>query len=120
MYLDVHTVHEHYGIVTVQTSLQPPVDLASNTLNHPADARLGVVLTVNLIKNISYLLLGQPFCVQHSCQSVTLLFLIAQYGKNLWMKVAITVSRYPELKFSAVAVCVANTISVPFITLRIR
>ena len=82
--------------------------------------QLGVVLTVNLIKNISNLLLGQPLCVQHSCQSVTLLFLIAQYGKNLRMKVAITVSRYPELKFSAVAVCVANTISIPFITLRIR
>ena len=43
------------------TALQPGVYLGTNAIGHPADAGLGIVLAVNLLKDISDLFLRQSF-----------------------------------------------------------
>ena len=57
MNLDVHAVHEHYGIVFFETTFKPPVDLRAYTFNHTAYAGLGVMLTVYPVEDFGYLLL---------------------------------------------------------------
>ena len=47
--LDVDAVHEHDGIVPVKAAFQPLADLRPDAFDHPADARLGIVLAVDLI-----------------------------------------------------------------------
>lgn len=50
------------------------------------------MLPINLVKDITAQLLFQTFCVEHSCQTVTFLFLVTQDGENLRMEVTITLS----------------------------
>ena len=77
--------------------------MVTYTVYHAADARLGIMLPINLVKDITAQFLFQTFCVEHSCQTVTFLLLVTQDGENLRMEVTITVTGDAELKFTAMA-----------------
>ena len=55
------------------------------------------MLTVYLVEHIAYLFLCQPFCVKDSGESIAFLLLVAKYGQNLRMEVAVAVAGYTEL-----------------------
>ena len=74
------------------------------------------MLTVYLVEHIAYLLLCQPFCVKDSCESIAFLLLIAKYGQNLRMEVAVSVARYAEFKFTALTIGRARTVAVTLVT----
>jgi len=57
----MHAVYEHYRVVTLKTALQPRAYLCSDTIDHSADAGLGIMLAVNLVEYIAYLLLSKTF-----------------------------------------------------------
>ena len=115
----MNAIHEYNRIICVQASLQPLRYVTTDVLDHPRYTRLAVMLSIYLIEHLSNLRLGQPFGIQASCKPLAFLFLILQNGQNLRMKVAETVSRYPELQLPAVAVCMPQTIAVPFVPVRL-
>ena len=117
---DVDTVHEHDGIVLVKAASQPLVDLRPDALDHPADARLGIVLAVDLVEDVANLLLRQPLGVEDARESVAFLLLVTKDGQNARMEVAVAVSGDAELKFFPVTVGVTGTVSVPLIPLAFR
>ena len=59
--LNMHTVYEQDRVVTLKAGLQPGVYLGTNAIDHPADAGLGIVLAVNLLKDNSDLFLCKSF-----------------------------------------------------------
>ena len=73
------------------------------------------MLTINLVKDITYLFLCQPFGVEYSCQTVTFLLLVAQDSENLRMEVAITVTGNTKFKFATMAIGRAWTIAIALI-----
>ena len=97
--LDVDAVHEHDGIVPVKAAFQPLADLVPDALDHPADARLGIVLAVDLVEDIADLFLRQPLGVEDACKTVAFLLLVAKDGQNTRMEVTVAVSGDAELKF---------------------
>ena len=72
----------------------------------------GVMLTIDPVKDISYLLLRKTLGIKHSCQSVAFLLLVTQYGEYLRMKVAVSVAGYTELKLSAFSISASRTVTV--------
>ena len=115
MDLDVHAVHEHNGIVFLKPAFEPFIYLCAYAFHHAADARLRVVLTIYLVEHIAYLFLREPLGIQHSGQAVALFLLVAEYGKNLRVEVAVAVAGNPELKFSSLPVGPARAIAVTLI-----
>ena len=92
-------------------------NLGADTLDHPADARLGVMLAVDLVKDIAHLFLRQPFGVEDTGKPVAFFLLVAKDGQDTGMEVPVAVAGNADLKFFPVAVCVPGTASVPFIPL---
>ena len=78
----MHIVYGHCRVVTLKAALQPRVYLWTNTIYHPADAGLGIVLAVNLVKDISDLFLRKPLSIQDSSQPVTYFLLITKNSKS--------------------------------------
>ena len=108
------------AVEAVKAASQPLVDLRPDALDHPADARLGIVLSVDLVEDVANLLLRQPLGVEDSREAVAFLLLVAQDGQNTRMEVAVAVSGDAELKFFPVSVGVTGTVSVPLIPLAFR
>ena len=73
------------------------------------------MLAVYLVEHIADLLLGKSFGIKDSGQSVAFLLLVAQYGQNTRMEVAVAVTRYTELKFFSLAVTMSRAVSVTLI-----
>ena len=63
-------------------------------------------------KYIADLLLSQSLGIEHSCQAVTLLFLVAEDRQYLRMEIAIPVAGNTELQLSALAVGGAGAIAI--------
>ena len=118
-HLDMDTVHEYDRIVLIQASLEPLRNVATHILYHPRYACLAIMFSIYLIEHLTNLRLGQPLGIQAAGKPLAFLFLILQNGQNLRMKVAETVSRYPELQLPAVAVCMPQTIAVPLVPVRL-
>ena len=100
----MYAIDEQDRIALLQVSFQAFVHLVTDTVYHAADARLGIMLPINLVKDITDLLLCQTFCIEHSCQTVTFLLLVTQDGEDLRMEVAITVTGDTELEFTAMSI----------------
>lgn len=109
----MHTVYEHHRIVTLKTALKPCIHLGTDAIDHPADTGLGIVLAINLVKDIPDLLLCKTFGVQDSGQPVTFLFLIAKDGKYLGMEVVVTVTRNAEFQFPSLTIGMPQTVPLP-------
>ena len=77
MDLYVYTVDEEDRIVCFQTAVQPLLDIFSQVVQHPRDARLAVVLSIDVIEDISDLLLCQTLAVQCAGKPLTLFLLIS-------------------------------------------
>ena len=86
-----------------------------DTVYHASDACLGIMLPINLVKDITDLLLCQTFCIENSCQTVTFLLLVTQDGEDLRMEVAITVTGDTELKLTAMSIGRPRTITITLI-----
>ena len=112
----MHAVHEHHGIVLFKTSFQPFADLCPYIFHHTADAGLGVMPTIDLVKDISYLLLRKTLGIKNSCQPVAFLLLIPQYGEYLRMKVAVSVAGNTELELPALPIDASRTVAVTLVT----
>ena len=73
-------VHEHDGIVPVKTPVKPFVHFLADVIDHPGDAQLAIVLSVDLVEHLAYLTLRQILRVEASGQLLTLLFLVPKPG----------------------------------------
>ena len=116
-HLDVDAVHEHDGIVCIQTAMKPHVHFLPDIINHSGDARLAVVLSVDLVEHLTYLTLRQALRIEASSQLLALLFLVPKDGQDLRMEVAETVPGYPELKFSTMTVGVPQAKTVTLVVI---
>lgn len=87
----------------------------SQVVQHPRDARLAIVLAIDVVEDIADLLLCQALAVECAGKSFTLIFLTPQYCQYSWMEVAITIPRYPEGKGSTLTIRVAHSIAVPLV-----
>lgn len=73
------------------------------------------MLSVYLVEHIPDLLLGKSLCIKDSGEAVAFLLLVAQYGQDPRMEVAVSVARDAELKLPALAVRRSGTVAVPLV-----
>ena len=73
------------------------LNVLPQVVQHPRDARLTVVLTIDVVEHIAYLLLRQPLAVQCTSQPLALFLLASQHREDARMEVAVLITRYPEL-----------------------
>lgn len=87
----------------------------SQVVQHPRDARLAIVLAIDVVEDIADLLLCQALAVECAGKSLTLLFLIPQYCQYTRMEVAITIPWYPEGKGATLTIRVVYSIAVTLV-----
>lgn len=67
------------------------------------------------VEHVTYLVLRKTFGIKDTSQTVAFFLLVAQYGQNTRMEVAVTVTWNAELKPLSLAVAMARTVSVTLI-----
>ncbi len=85
-------------------------------VQHPRNARLAVVLAIDILEYLANLFLRKTFRVKRSGQAFTFILLMAQDSQDSGIKIPVAISWYPECLRTAMIVTIPQpgiVVSVP-------
>ncbi len=75
-------------------------------VQHPRNARLAVVLAIDILEYLANLFLRKTFRVKRSGQAFTFILLMAQDSQDSGIKIPVAISWYPECLRTAMIVTI--------------
>lgn len=108
-------IDEDDRVIRLQRAREPLRDIFSEVVQHPRNARLAVVLTIDILEYLADLFLRKTFRVKRSGKAFAFILLMAQDRQDPWMKIPVAISRYPECQRTAMTVTMPRAKSVAFV-----
>src|SRR5690554_6366203 len=109
-------IHQYRRVLTLQRTVQRVLHMGAQVVSHARNAGFAVMLTVKLTEDLADLPLGQTPAIKAAGQTFALQFLVPQQCKNLWMEVAVPVTRNPEFPNTAMPETATLTLTIPVVT----
>ena len=94
--LHVYAIDEDDQVIRFQRAREPLQNIFSKVVQHSRNARLAVVLAIDILEYLAELFLRKTFRVQRSHKAFAFIFLMAKDRQNPWMKIPVAISWYPE------------------------
>ena len=110
-------LYSHCNVKSLQVGCKPLLNITSLVLDHLVDGRFAILLAIYFFKYFAYLRLSKSLTIQAAYQQLTFFFLISQKSQDGGKKVAVSVTRHPDLAYFALAVTTATTRTVSLIPL---
>ena len=112
----MYAIDEDDRIIRLQRSREPLRDILAKVLQHPRNARLAVVLAIDILEYLADLILRKTFCVKRSGKALVFILLMAQDRQDPWMEISIAITWYPERQRTAMTVTRPRSKAVAFIS----
>lgn len=104
----VDAIDEDDRVIRLQRAREPLRDIFSEVVQHPRNARLAVVLAIDILEYLADLFLRKTFRVKRSRKAFAFIFLMAKDCQNPGMKIPVAISRYPEHQCTAMTVTMSR------------
>lgn len=111
----MYAIDEDDRVISLQRAREPLRDIFSEVVQHSRNARLAVVLAIDILEYLANLFLRKSFRVKCSGKTFAFVFLMAKDRQDPGMKVPVAISRYPERQRTAMTVTMSRTEAVAFI-----
>ena len=115
MDLHVYAIDEDDRVIRLQRAREPLRDIFSEVVQHSRNARLAVVLAIDILEYLADLFLRKTFRVKRSRKAFAFIFLMAQDRQNPGMKIPVAISWYPERQCTTMTVTMPRAKAVAFI-----
>lgn len=113
--LHVYAIDEDDRVIRLQRAREPLRDILSKEVQHPRNARLAVVLAVDILEYLADLFLCKTFRVKCPRKAFAFSLLMAQDCQDPGMKIPVTITWDPERQRTALTVTMPRAETIAFI-----
>lgn len=113
--LHVYAIDEDDWVISLQRAREPLRNILAKVVQHPRNARLAVVLAIDVLGYLADLLLCKTFRVKGSGKAFAFILLMAQARQNPGMKNPVAITWYPERQRTAMTVTMPRSETIAFV-----